>query len=90
MRLKNNTKRMVVVTLPHDEVCGAECYCTPTSHLQGVHDRMTGDKGVREVSLRVPRSLHIPAGKETEELPDAFANARQVRTALNNGLRKVA
>jgi hypothetical protein len=82
---------MVVVTLPHEEVCGAECYCTAGQHLQGAHNPRTGDVGIRQVSLLVARSLHIPAGVTTEELPEAFVNAGQVKTLLNTkDLRKVA
>jgi hypothetical protein len=87
MKLVNDSKRMVILTLPHDEVCGDKCYCTERKHLQGVHDRTTGAIGVREVSLLVPVSLYIPAGATTDELPDVFGDARAVKT--NSDLRKV-
>lgn len=90
MKLKNVSNRMVVVTLPHDEVCGAVCYCGETQHLQSVHNGRTGESGVRQIRLSVPASLHIPAKSITDELPEEFLKARSLKDAMNNGLRKVA
>jgi hypothetical protein len=91
MRLKNLTKRMVVLTCPHDEVCHEECHCVPVEHMQTAHNPATGDVGVRQVAMRLPQSVHIPAGAETEELPETFLKARQVRSALlTRDLRKVS
>lgn len=88
MKLANVSNRMVILTLPHDEVCGdKKCYCTERTHLQTDHDRATGDVGVREVPLRTPVSIYIPAGTTTEELPESFGDARAVKT--NPALRKV-
>jgi len=90
MKLKNFTKRLFVVTLPHDEVCAEQCYCTNTQHLQSVHNPKTGDVGIRQVDMRVPVSLHVLVKAETEELPEAFLNAQAIKSALANGyLRKV-
>ena len=87
MKLANDSNRMVILTLSHSEVCGDKCYCTERKHLQSVHDRVTGDVGVREILISAPASLYIPAGTTTEELPEAFGNARSVKT--NPALRKV-
>ena len=88
MKLKNFTKRMIVVTLPHAEVCVENCYCTATVHSQTVHNPKTGDVGIRQFSILVPMSLHIPAGAVTADLPDEILNSRS--TKATNGLRKVS
>jgi hypothetical protein len=75
---------MVVVVLPHDEVCNEQCYCTATQHLQTAHNPTTGDVGTRQIELQVAKSLYLPAGAESEDLPEDLFNARQVKVGLAN------
>jgi hypothetical protein len=91
MRLKNLSKRMVVIVLPHNEVCAEQCYCSATQHLQTAHNPATGDVGVRQLAMQVAKSMYLPAGAESEDLPEAFLRAQQVRSGIaNRTLGKVA
>jgi hypothetical protein len=70
MILKNESNRMRIYTLPHEDVCVDKCFCTSSQHAQSVHDPKTGIKSVRMVSLLVPVSVHIPAQGESADLPE--------------------
>lgn len=86
MVLFNKTNRMKVYTLSHNEVCDAECLCTPGKHLQTVLDTKTGNKGVREVSVLVPMSVHIPGGGTSAELPLAVLKSKKIAADRAAGL----
>ena len=71
MTLTNNTKGMLVYTLPHAEACkDGPCSCSTQEHGQTAHDPKTGAKGVRMVAMNVPSSLYIAAG-ETVSVSDS-------------------
>jgi hypothetical protein len=89
MVLKNNTARMRVYTLPHAEVCESECLCVSTPHLQGVLDPSTGERGVREVSVRVPKAVHIPGRGLSEDLPAAVLKCKRIAADIDSGLLSV-
>jgi hypothetical protein len=85
MFLQNKTRRMKIYVLPHDEVCNQECYCAQGKHLQTVHDPRTGERGVREIGLSVPMSVHIPAGGVSEELSSAVLECKQIAADVAAG-----
>ena len=89
MVLYNKTNRMKVYTLPHDEVCGGECLCTSGKHLQTALDAGTGEKGLREVTLLVPRSIHIPGKGCSENLPATVCKCVRVAADIDAGLLSV-
>lgn len=84
MILKNESNRMRIYTLPHEDVCGDECLCTQSQHAQTVHDPKTGLKSVRMVPLQIPASVHIPAGAESEDLPECAKDIASIAADLKS------
>ena len=78
MILQNNTKRLLIYTLSHEETCTDACGCTAQEHLQQVHNPKTGDRSVRMLNLSVPVSLYIPGGEQVEA-PDSALGCKQIK-----------
>jgi hypothetical protein len=77
MIFQNNTKRLLVYTLTHEEACTEEaCTCTQIEHAQTTHDSKSGAKGVRMIPRNVPASLFIPAGASVEAPESALKVSR--------------
>lgn len=89
MFLQNKTGRIRVYTLAHEEVCKDECYCTRGTHLQTALDPRSGERGVREVSVLIPRAVHIPAYGVSEAFPEAALQTRRIKADIASDLLSV-
>lgn len=91
VKLQNHSRRMLVLNLPHEDVCSEEkCHCS--RQLVGVqqHDAATGEKTVQAFKRRLAGALTLCAkgtdGDTVSDLPDGVLRAPDVRAAIQGGL----
>jgi len=88
IKFKNVSKRMQVFSLPHEFVCEGACQCAKGEHRQRSHNPATGDVGERHIELTICSSVHLPAGHESEALPESVRNVPEIAAALRSGTLK--
>lgn len=88
--LKNLSKRMVVINLPHEMACSEErCFCGRMKVGVTELNKDTGEREVRALNKRLPGSLTLCAagteGSEIAGLPDKIARLPDVKRAKADG-----
>ena len=84
--LESRVRRMQVFNLEHEAYCqGPECCCSEMAMLVSDHNPITGEKGLRPITKRVPGSLTLLALDRMTGLPDAVVNVSELREAIARG-----
>lgn len=87
--IRNLARTLFVLNLEHRDYSG-HAACKP-QELKFVLPAETedGTKGTRHIEKKVPASITWLAGQESEPLPDAVAEAPQIRLRVAQGLMSV-
>lgn len=84
--LKNNTKQIRTVNLPHNLCETDNCKCDDREHRSLVLDGKTGDTAIKVSRRRLNPSVHLIPGEWSEPLPDDVVKCPEIAKLIGKGI----
>lgn len=88
--LKNNTKQIRTVNLPHDLCEKDACKCDDREHRSLVLDGKTGDTAIKISRRRINPSVHLIPGEWSEPLPNDVVKCPEIASLIGKGIETKA